>query len=101
MKVIEFTPLELINMIDNSKERENLSIIEKYTQNEEDIKTVELDIAKQDMKQKLIQAIQEQKTQEQIDSMPSIQTIITYRIRYSCKNRSTNSSCSRWYSNFC
>lgn len=66
---------ELINMIDNSKERENLSIIEKYTQNEEDIKTVELDIAKQDMKQKLIQAIQEQKTQEQIDSMPSIQGI--------------------------
>ena len=62
-------------MIDNSKERENLSIIEKYTQNEEDIKTVELDIAKQDMKQKLIQAIQEQKTQEQIDSMPSIQGI--------------------------
>ena len=63
---------ELINEIDNSKEKEKLSIIEKYTQNEDEVKTVKLDIAKQDIQQKITKAIQEQKQQE---DMPTIQGI--------------------------
>ena len=46
---------ELINSIkqDNEKQDLNLSIIEKYTQNKEEIKTDEIEIAKNQMKNKI------------------------------------------------
>lgn len=65
---------ELLNTINNLNQ-ENLSIIEKYTQNIEDVKTTKIEIAKKEIQGKLEQKIEEEKLQAQIDSMPTIQGI--------------------------
>ena len=65
---------ELLNTINNVNEK-NLSIIEKYTQNIEEVKTSKIEIAKQEIQEKIEQKTKEEKLQEQIDAMPTIQGI--------------------------
>lgn len=73
---------ELVNQVkEENKEQEDLdlSIIEKYTENEDEIETTELEIAKNDIQTKVIQKLEEiekQKVEEErINSMPEINGI--------------------------
>lgn len=72
---------ELVNSIkkENENEELNLSIIEKYTNNSEEINTNELEVAKADSQAKIVQQLQEEKQQheeeERINNMPSINGI--------------------------
>ncbi len=72
---------ELVKQIKDEKEEKeiDLSIIEKYTEKEEDIKTKDLEVAKKDIKTKIEQTINEQqkqkKEEERINSMPEINGI--------------------------
>ena len=63
----------------NQEKQLDLSIIEKYTEKEEDIKTKDLEIAKKDIETKIEQTINEQqkqkKEEERINSMPEINGI--------------------------
>ena len=69
---------ELVKQIKEKKEEKeiDLSIIEKYTEKEEDIKTKDLEVAKKDIETKIEQKIKEQqkqkKEEERINSMPEI-----------------------------
>ncbi len=68
------------NIKEESQEQElDLSIIEKYTRNEEEIKTTTLNIAQNDVKTKIAQKIEEQEKQKEeekrINSMPEINGI--------------------------
>lgn len=72
---------ELINEIkeENDSEDINLSIVEKYSQNEEDIDTSDLEIAKTNVQETLenvIEEIEQQEEEELLNSLPSINGII-------------------------
>ena len=71
---------ELVNEIkeENNSEEINLSIAEKYTQNEEEADTTDLEIAKtnvQETVQNAITQIKEQKEEERLNALPSINGI--------------------------
>ena len=68
---------ELIEQIkkDNTDKELDLSIIEKYTQNEEEIKTTELEIAKLEAQSKIEEQIAKQKEKEEQEAMPEISGI--------------------------
>lgn len=63
----------------NQQQELDLSIIEKYTQKQEDIKTEDLEVAKNDIEKKITQTINEKqkqkKEEEKINSMPEIKGI--------------------------
>lgn len=72
---------ELINEIkeENDSEDINLSIVEKYSQNEEDIDTSDLEVAKTNVQETLenvIEEIEQQEEEELLNSLPSINGII-------------------------
>ncbi len=61
---------ELVNTIKQEKQEEiDLSIIEKYTQNKEEVQTKEVEIAKEDIEKKVKQKLAEEK---QIENMPEV-----------------------------
>ena len=72
---------ELINEIkeENNSEEMHLSIVEKYTQNEEEIKTTDLEVAKLNVQEKVqttIAQIEQQKEEEErLQALPSINGI--------------------------
>lgn len=67
---------EIVNEIkENNKEELNLSIIEKYTQNEEELQTNDIEVAKTEIQDKITEVIEKQKEQERIDSMPEVNGI--------------------------
>lgn len=63
----------------NKEQQLDLSIIEKYTENEEEIQTNNIEIAKNDIQTKVMQKIEEQQKQEKekqrIDNMPEVNGI--------------------------
>lgn len=67
---------ELMEQIkeDNTDKELDLSIIEKYTQNEE-VETSELEVAKEDVQSKIEEQIEKQKQKEEQDAMPEISGI--------------------------
>lgn len=97
---------ELVNQVkEESQEQElDLSIIEKYTENEEEVKTSDLEVAKKDIQTKVTEKLEEQQKQkeeeERINSMPEINGIklaytpvsgtISSRYGVSSKIRSSN-----------
>lgn len=71
---------EVINTIKEENEEElNINVIEKYTNNSDEINTSEIEIAKVDAKAKVSEEIEEEKKQkeeeERINNMPSINGI--------------------------
>lgn len=68
---------QLVNQVkeENDEETINLSIVEKYTQNEEEVSTSELEVAKTNVEQTVETKVEEIKQQEYIDSLPSINGI--------------------------
>ena len=73
---------ELINQVkvENQEQEElDLSVIEKYTENEEEVKTTALEVAKSEIQTKVTQKLEEQKQQkeeeERINNMPEINGI--------------------------
>ncbi len=72
---------ELVNEIkaENDSEEINLSVIEKYTQNEEEVNTSELEVAKLNIQETVENAIEEivqqKEEQEKWDALPSINGI--------------------------
>ena len=68
---------QLVNQVkeENNENAINLSIVEKYTQNEEEVSTSELEVAKTNVEQTVETKVEEIKQQEYIDSLPSINGI--------------------------
>lgn len=72
---------ELVNQVkeENQEQDLDLSIIEKYTENEEEIETTELEVAKNDIQTKVTQKLEEiekqKEEEERINSMPEINGI--------------------------
>lgn len=71
---------EVINTVKEENEEElNLNVIEKYTNNSDEINTSEIEIAKVDAKVKVSEEIEEEKKkkeeEERINSMPSVNGI--------------------------
>ena len=68
---------EVVNQIkeDNNEEDLNLTILEKYTQNEEEANTQDLEVAKAEIQTKVAEAIEEKEEQERIDAMPDVNGI--------------------------
>lgn len=67
---------ELINQIkENNEEELSLSIIEKYTQNEQEISTTEIEIAKTDIQEKIEVKKAQIAEQARIDAMPDVNGI--------------------------
>ncbi len=67
---------ELINEIKQSNQEElNLSIIEKYTQNEEEIVTTQIEVAKTDIQEKIEVKKAQIAQQARIDAMPDVNGI--------------------------
>lgn len=72
---------ELVNQVkeENQEQELDLSIIEKYTENEDEIETTELEIAKNDIQTKVTQKLEEiekqKEEEERINSMPEINGI--------------------------
>ena len=68
---------ELVNyMKEENQEELDLSIIEKYTQNEEEVDTIaDIEVAKVDIQEKVTEEIEKQKEQERIDAMPEVNGI--------------------------
>lgn len=68
---------ELIKQIkdDNEEKELDLSIIEKYTQNEKEVNTSEIEIAKQKCEDKIEKTIEEQKKEEKEESTPKVNGI--------------------------
>lgn len=68
---------ELINNIkaENENNELELAIIEKYTQNEEEAKTTEVEVAKNNVKGKIAEVAEKQKEKEKIDAMPEVNGI--------------------------
>lgn len=67
---------EVLNEIKaNNPEELNLTIVEKYTQNEEEAQTTDIEVAKADIQTKVAEAIEKQKEQERIDSLPEVNGI--------------------------
>ena len=69
--------VEVVNQIkeNNNEEDLDLTILEKYTQNEEELNTQEIEIAKAEIQTKVTEVIEEQKEQERIDAMPDVNGI--------------------------
>lgn len=66
----------LVNQLnENNEEDLNLSIIEKYTQDEEEIQTTDLEVAKNEIQEKVTQVVEEQKEQERIEALPDVNGI--------------------------
>lgn len=68
---------ELIKQIkdDNEEKELDLSIIEKYTQNEKEVNTSEIEIAKQKCEDKIEETIEEQKKEEKEEATPKVNGI--------------------------
>lgn len=67
---------ELVNNIkENNEEELDLVIIENYTQNEEEVKTNSVEIAKQEINEKVQEEKAKKEEQERIDSMPDVNGI--------------------------
>lgn len=72
---------EVVNKVkeENQKENLDLSIVEKYTENKEEVQTSDLEVAKNDIQTKVTQKMLEQQKQKQeekrINSMPEINGI--------------------------
>lgn len=68
---------ELVNEIKEQKSEEDLdlTILEKYTQNEEEANTQDFEIAKTEIDTKVDKAIEEKEEQERIEAMPEINGI--------------------------
>lgn len=67
----------LVNDIkEKNREKElDLSIKEKYTQNVEEVKTTEIEVAKNEIQEKIEETIQKQKEQERIKNLPDVNGI--------------------------
>lgn len=96
---------DLVNKIKEENQEElDLSIVEKYTQKEEEVQTTDIEVAKNDVQVKITEKIEEQEKQkeeeERINSMPEINGIklactpvsgtITSRYGVSSRIRSSN-----------
>lgn len=70
---------EVIHQVKEKNQELDLSIVEKYTENKEEIQTTKLEVAKNDIQAKIMQKIEEkqkqEKEQERINSMPEINGI--------------------------
>ena len=68
---------ELVNEIKEQKSEEDLdlTILEKYTQNEEEANTQDFEVAKTEIDTKVDKAIEEKEEQERIEAMPEINGI--------------------------
>lgn len=72
---------ELVNKVkeENNNEEVDLSIIEKYTNNLEEIQTTQIEVAKETIQQKITQKLEEEQRrkqeEERINSLPSINGI--------------------------
>lgn len=72
---------ELVNKVkeENQEQELELSIIEKYTKNEQEVNTNSVEVAKNDVQEKVTQKLEEEKKQkeeeERINSMPEINGI--------------------------
>ncbi len=70
---------EVIHQVKEKNQELDLSIVEKYTENKEEIQTTNLEVAKNDIQAKITQKIEEkqkqEKEQERINSMPEINGI--------------------------
>ncbi len=69
---------ELVNKVkeENSNSTEiDLSILEKYTQNEGEIKTAEIEVAKKAIQEKVNEKVAEEKKQEALEKMPTVNGI--------------------------
>lgn len=60
---------------ENNKKELDLSIIEKYTQNEEEVETTELETAKKEVQTKIEEQLQKQEEKEKQEAMPEINGI--------------------------
>ena len=67
----------MVNQIkeDNGQEDLNLTILEKYTQNEEEVNTQDVEVAKVEIQTKVEEVIEEKEEQERIDAMPDVNGI--------------------------
>ena len=97
---------EVVNQIkeQNQDQKLDLSIVEKYTEKEEEIQTTDLEVAKKDLQTKVVQEIEEKekqkKEEERIHSMPEINGVklaftpvagtLTSRYGVSSRIRSSN-----------
>lgn len=68
---------DLVNNIkeENTEKELDLSIREKYTQNVEEVKTTEIEVAKTSIQGKIEETIQKQKEQERINNLPNVNGI--------------------------
>lgn len=70
---------EVVNQVKEQNQELDLSIVEKYTENKEEIQTTNLEVAKNDIQAKVTQKIEEkqkkEKEQERINNMPEINGI--------------------------
>lgn len=68
---------ELVNEIkkNNDSEQIELSILEKYTENEDEVVTSNIDVAKKDIQEKVTKKLEEIKEQEEMEKMPEINGI--------------------------
>ena len=68
---------DLVNNIkeENTEKELELSIKEKYTQNVEEVKTTEIEVAKTSIQGKIEEKIQKQKEQERINKLPDVNGI--------------------------
>lgn len=68
---------DLVNNIkeENTEKELELSIKEKYTQNVEEVKTTEIEIAKTSIQGKIEEIIKKQKEEERINSLPNVNGI--------------------------
>ena len=68
---------EVVNQIkeDNNEEDLDLTILEKYTQNEEEVNTQDVEVAKAEIQTKVTETIEEKEEQERIDAMPDVNGI--------------------------
>ena len=68
---------ELVNQIkeENNEEELDLIILEKFTQNQEELNTQDIELAKLDIQAKVSEAITKKEEQERIDAMPDINGI--------------------------
>ncbi len=68
---------QVVNQIkeENSEEELNLTIIEKFTQNQEELDTKDVEVVKAEIQTKVEEIIEEQEEQEIIDAMPEVNGI--------------------------
>ena len=72
---------EIVNQTknENAEQELDLSILEKYTQNKDEVKVTEIEVAKSDVNNKITETIEKQeaakKAQEELDAMPEINGI--------------------------